>query len=99
MLVIREVMQCKPGKVRELVKKCNALGEAMKRLGYKPFRVLTDVAGEPFWTMVLESEVESLNHFLEMEEKVMTDAEARQSMSGYHDLVVAGRREIYRLES
>jgi len=99
MFVIREVMQCKPGKVRELVKKVNSLGDTMKRLGYKPFRVLTDVSGEPFWTLVLESEAQSLNDFLKMEEKVMAEDEARQAMSGYHDLVVAGRREIYRLES
>ncbi len=65
----------------------------------EPFRILTDVTGEPFWTLVLENEARSLNDFLQMEEKVMADDEARQAMSGYHDLVVAGRREIYRIES
>jgi hypothetical protein len=34
-----------------------------------------------------------------MEEQVMADAEARQVMAGYHDLVLSGSRELYRKET
>ena len=98
MYVVREIMHCKPGKVRDMVSKFKGVSSVMRRLGFKPFRIFTDVSGERFWTLVAETETESLNDFLQMEEKVMADDEARRTMSGYHDLVEKGRREIYRVE-
>ena len=98
MYVIRDVMNCKPGKVGELVKKFSALNPVMERLGYKPARILTDVSGEPFWTAVFELEATTLDAFRDMESKVMADKEAQAAFSGYHDLVVSGRREIFKLE-
>ena len=53
----------------------------------------------PFWTLVAGTETPSLNDLLEMESKVMADGEAQEAMSDYHDLVLSGRREIYRIES
>jgi len=96
---VREVLNCKPGKVGELKKKFKALSVVMERMGVKPFRLLTDVSGEPFWTLVAETDIDSLNDLVDMEAKVMADTEAQKAMSGYHDLVVSGRREIYSIES
>jgi hypothetical protein len=96
--IIRDVMHCKPGKVGELVKKFSGLNPVMKRLGYPPARVLTDVSGEPFWTAVFELEAPSLDGFRDMEAKVMADKEAQDSMAGYHELVREGRREIFKVE-
>ena len=98
MYVVREVMQCKPGKVRELVNRFKSLSTVIQKLGFKPFRIFTDVSGEPFWTVVAETDVDSIDSFFAMEEKVMGNDEARQIMSGYHDFVQAGRREIYKAE-
>jgi hypothetical protein len=99
MYAVREIVNCRPGKVRDLVAKFKSLGSPMQRIGLKPFRILTDVSGEPFWTVVAEIEVDSLNAFFEMENTLMADPEARQALAGYHDLVQSGRREIYRVES
>ena len=99
MYVVREIMQCKPGKVREMVNKFKSLSGVMQAMGFAPFRVLTDVSGEPFWTVVAEIEVESLDGFVAMEGKVMANEDARRAMGGYHDLIERGRREIYRMES
>jgi hypothetical protein len=63
MYVIRDVMQCKPGKVREMVKRFKSLNELAPKIGLKPSRILTDVSGEPFWTVVGITEVESLDEF------------------------------------
>lgn len=41
-----------------------------------------------------ESSVESIDDFFAMEEKVMGEDEARQAMSGYHDLMLNGTRQI-----
>jgi len=99
MFVVREVMHCKPGKVGAMVKKFKGVGEVMEKMGFAPFRLMTDVSGERFWTVIAETEVESLGALLEMEERVMSEQAARDAMAGYHDLVDDGRREIYKLES
>ncbi len=57
---------------------------------------MTDVSGENVWTLVLESECSSVDAFFAMEEKVMAEQDAQQVMDGYHDLVVNGRREIFK---
>jgi len=98
MFLIREVMHCKPGQVRGMVDRFKGVAKVMKRLGYTPFRILTDVSGERFWTVVAETEIESMAAFLEMEERVMADDESRQVFAGYHELVLDGYREIYRVE-
>lgn len=98
MYLIREVMHCKPGKVRELVDKFKALSEVAERMGYPGFRLYTDVSGEPFWTLVAESEAETLDAFREAEEAIMANEDARAAMAGYHELVQDGRREIYSVE-
>jgi hypothetical protein len=98
MFIVREVLHCKPGKTGELVKKFKQLGIAAKAAGYKPFRLMTDVSGERFWTLVAEIESDTIDGMREMEEKVMAREDAQAAMSGYHDLVIAGRREIFKVE-
>jgi len=97
MFVVREVLHCRPGRVKELVGKFQSLGAVMTRLGYQPFRMMTDVSGERFWSLVLESEAEDLAAFRKMESDVMGDADAQAAMQGYHELVIEGRREIFTL--
>ena len=98
MYLIREVMHCKPGKVKDMVTRFKGLSKLVQQLGYKPFRVYTDVSGEPYWTVVAVTEVDNLDAFREMEAKTMALDEARKLMAGYHDLVQQGRREIYKVE-
>jgi hypothetical protein len=98
MYVIRDVMQCKPGKVREMVKRFKSLNELAPKIGLKPSRILTDVSGEPYWTIVGITEVDSLDQFFASMEKAFANEEARTIMAGYHDLVQSGRREIYKVE-
>jgi hypothetical protein len=99
MYMVREVLTCRPGKVGKLVEKFKALGELMQDTGVEPFRIYTDVAAERFWMLVLESEYETLDDIPATESKVMNQEKARTIMEGYHDLVVEGRREIYKIES
>jgi len=99
MYVFRETLYCKPGKVRSLVEKFKALGSVMEGIGFQPFRIYTDVSGERFWTLVLESEFETLNGAQEAEASIMSREDAQKVMAGYHDLVIEGRREIFRREA
>lgn len=98
MIMVREVLNCRPGKVGELVKTFKALGDVMKEMGMAPFRIFTDVAGEQFWTLILQREYESLDEVQAVESKVMADDRSKSVMAGYHDIVVSGRREIYKVE-
>jgi hypothetical protein len=98
MYIIREVMQCKPGKVREMVKRFKSLNDLAPKLGLPQSRILTDVTGEPFWTVVGITEVESLDEYFAKMEKAFANEEAGKLMAGYHDLVVSGKREIYKAE-
>ena len=103
MLLIREVMYCKPGKVKPMVEKFRAMSEMNERLGMGKMRVMTDFAAERYWTIVAEFEVKSLQDFEEMMQgKGMTpeaEKEMEKLMQGYHDLVEYGKREIYKLEN
>jgi hypothetical protein len=99
MYLIREVLNCKPGKVRQMVEKIRSISTVLKEMGQEPLRVLTDVSGEPYWTVISEAKVEKIDDFFAMEQKLMTNETLRKTMADYHDLVNSGRREIYRIES
>jgi hypothetical protein len=68
-------------------------------MGHEPLRLLTDVTGEPFWTVVAEAKVAKIDDFFVMEQSLMANETLRKAMADYHDLVANGRREIYRIES
>ncbi len=99
MYVIREVLNCKPGKVRRMVEKFREISSVLKEMGHEPMRLLTDVTGEPFWTIVAEAKVEKIDDFFAMEQTLTADERLRKTMADYHDFVASGRREIYRIES
>jgi hypothetical protein len=99
MYVIREILHCKPGKVRPMVEKLRGISNVLKDMGHEPMRLLTDVTGEPFWTVVAEANVEKIEDFFAMEQALMVNESLRKTMADYHDLVEDGRREIYRVES
>ena|SRR5262245_39154196 len=99
MYVIREVLNCRPGKVRQMVEKFRAISTAMEKLEHTPLRLLTDVTGEPFWTVIAEVSVERVDDFFALEQRLMADESLGRLMADYHDLVDRGRREIYRVES
>ena len=99
MYVIREVLHCKPGKVRQMAEKFRAISHALQDMGHEPMRLLTDVTGEPFWTIVAEARVEKIDDFFAVEQKLAANESVGKLMADYHDLVESGRREIYRVES
>ena len=99
MYVIREVLHCKPGKVRQMAEKFRTISHALEEMGHEPMRLLTDVTGEPFWTIVAEARVEKIDDFFAVEQKLTANANIGKVMADYHDLVESGRREIFRVES
>ena len=98
MLVVREVLNCKPGKVRQMVENFTTISAALQKMGRPPLTLMTDVTGEAFWTLVVEAHVETVDEFFEMERTLMANESIQKQMSGYHDMVQSGRREVYRIE-
>ena len=99
MYIVREVLHCKPGKVRQMVEKFKAISTALTELGHEPLRLLTDVTGEPFWTLVAEAKVDTIDQFFTVERQLMARETLQKTMADYHEIIENGRREIYRIES
>jgi hypothetical protein len=102
MLLIREIMHCKPGKVRPMVDKFLAMSELNKKAGLGKMRVMADFCAERYWTIVSEFEVPSMQAFeAMMRGDGMTPEMTKKFekiMDGYHDLVESGRREVFKIE-
>jgi hypothetical protein len=102
MLLVREIMYCKPGKVRPMVEKFIAMDRMGRKAGMPKMRVMTDFCGERYWTIVAEMEVSSVDEFERMMQGTGQSPEDMKEMErlmeGYHDLVDYGRREIYKIE-
>jgi hypothetical protein len=102
MFLVREIMYCKPGKVRPMVEKFLAMNKIAGKVGMPKMRVMTDFSAERYWTVVSEMEVGSMDEFERMMPGGGQNAEAMKEletiMKGYHDLVEHGRREVYRIE-
>jgi hypothetical protein len=97
MFVVRNVFTCKPGRAKELVAKFKAAGPHLEALGIRNPRVLSDTSAG-FWTVVVESEVESLDTYFQLVEQRGANREIAEAMTGYMDLVEGGRREIFKVE-
>ena len=102
MYLVREIMYCKPGKVRAMVDKFKAMSTLSEKVGMPKMRVMTDMCAERYWTIVSELEVSSLEEFENMMQNPQGSPEDLKKfeklMEGYHDLVDYGKREIYRIE-
>jgi hypothetical protein len=102
MLLVREIMYCKPGKVRPMVEKFLAMDKLGRKAGMPKMRIMTDFSAERYWTIVAEMEVQSVDEFERMMQGTGQSQddmkEMENLMKGYHDLVDYGRREIYKIE-
>jgi hypothetical protein len=98
MLLIRDIMYCKPGKVRPMIEKYKEMAKLSEKMGIGKMRVLTDLSAERFWTIVSEFEVPSFEAFMSMGQDTEEMKKFEEIMKGYHDFVDHGRREIYTVE-
>lgn len=96
MILVRDVFQARYGKGGELVA---LFKEARQKWVVAPYgqRILTDASG-PFFTVVTETEVESLAAW----EQLIADVFANPEFGAWFDrmqpLVESGRREFYHIE-
>src|SRR5215217_5487237 len=102
MYLVRELMYCKPGKVKPMVEKFLAMDKLGSKIGMPKMRVMTDFCAERYWMIVAEMEVPTLQAFEDlMQHPQGSEADLKEFenlMKGYHDLIEYGKREVYKIE-
>jgi heme-degrading monooxygenase HmoA len=97
MYIIRDVFRCKPGHSKAVAEKFQSTIPLMKKQqGFKSARVLIDSVST-YWTVVLETEVESLAIHEQQMQEYSASAEFREAMKGYMEMVEGGYREIFKV--
>jgi hypothetical protein len=94
MIVVRDVFQLKFGKAREAQALWQEGREFMKSDKMKDMRILTDLAGGPYYTLVMETTYDSLADF-EGEMHDTMNEDWRKWYQRFVPLVDGGRREIF----
>jgi hypothetical protein len=100
MIRVRDIFQAKFGKVGEVL-------ELMKRMtedappgtpaAFREARLLTDRSG-PFFTLVIETEFESMAEWEAAFDKLMSGQGVNEMNDRMNELVRSGHREFYRIE-
>ncbi len=94
--MIREVFECKRGKVPEIVNDLKIIVDALKNQGIPDHKIYVDFT-DRMDTVIHEYEVDSLDQYFAGQRGfyVNIDPETRQLVEHYNENTVAGRREIY----
>ena len=98
MYLVRNVFHAKPGKAKALVETFKKAAPHIEAAGLvKNTRILTDTATS-FWTVVIESEVEDLNTYLNMAKTMGKNEEFAEIAKNYAEFSNGGYREIFLIE-
>jgi hypothetical protein len=96
MILVRDIFQLHFGKAKEAVALAKKGRELERRAGYNVSRLLTDVTG-PYYTLVMESEVESLAALESALAEASQNEDWRDWYARFVPLVREGQREVFRV--
>lgn len=96
MIVVRDIFQVKFGKAQDAISAIKQGTTLMKKLNGNgnEWRLLTDMAGGNFYTLVMESNFESLSEYEGTVAKIMANQEWKSWYQKFVPLAESGRREI-----
>lgn len=96
MIVVRDVFRLKFGQSKDAVAYWKEAVELLKNSGYGVggVRLLTDLAGSPYYTIVLESTYESLAEWERAHDSAKSNARWREIYASIVPLTESGHREI-----
>ena len=97
MILVRNVFQAKFGKADELVSVFIQMQQVLSEAADNQ-RILTDLSG-PFYTVVLETEVESLAEWERGRAEMFANPEFGAVFARTIDLVESGHAEYYTIEA
>ena len=95
-IVVRHVFQAKYGRGDEVVAAMKEMSADMAGR-VRGYRVMTDLSG-PFFTIVMEYEVESLGEFEKGMAEAFADPRMQEFMNRTAPLIESGRREFYTVQ-
>lgn len=100
MILVRSEFQCKWGRVNEVVDGFKGMAQRMDdQDAIKRSRIMTDLSGT-FDTVVLESEVESIDDYFAMLQAAFADPEFQGTQTALVDgPYQAGQRTFYTIEA
>ena len=100
MIIVRFVLQAKPGKAQELVNDIQESAETMRRLAGETMkvRIMTDLSG-PFDTVIQEVELESLAVWEQVRARIFSNPEFQEIQASRENPAVSGSTEFYTLEA
>ena len=96
-MIVRDAFQARYGKGDELVALFKEARQQWPLAVRYAFRILTDASG-PFFTVVTETQVDSLADWEQFQAQVWSLPEFAQWFARMTALVEGGRREFYKLE-
>ena len=96
MILIRDIFNLKYGKAREAIAMWKEGQAILKKGGYNPERILTDITGKSY-TLVLESTYSSLSDYDDRLQDTQAHEEWRKWYEKFLPLVESGSREIFRI--
>ena len=100
MVLVRMVLQAKPGKASETVERFKQSADVMRKfLGPDVrVRILTDLSG-PFDTVVQEMEFESLAEWERIRTAMFASPESQERQDSEERSFLSGRAEFYTIEA
>ena len=99
MIVVRDIFQIRFGKIREAIavwKEWDEIMHQAEATGRKP-RILTDFAGNNYYTLIMEQEFESLAEFEESMARMSGNGNWKSWYQKFIPLAESGHREILRI--
>jgi len=94
MIVVRDIFQLKFGQSKEAVAIWKQIRQLHPNTGYGKARMLTDFAGGHYYTLVLESEWDSVSEWEAEMRRGMGDPQWRALYNKIIPLTESGKREI-----
>lgn len=94
MIVIRDVFQIRPDKMKEAKALLPEIQALNKRLGVPVGRAMTDVTG-PYYTLVLEREFPSIAAWEKSLGKIFAYPEWQKTYGRFRPMIESGHREIF----
>lgn len=94
MIVVRDVFRLKFGQAKEAVSLWKQAAELLTQAGFKNVRLLTDLVGPAYYTVILESTYDSLSDWESAHRNAPGQAEWKAIYAKIIPLTEEGRREI-----
>ena len=100
MIIVRSEFQCKPGHVQEMIDNFKAMAAMMEQQSViKRTRLMTDLSGS-FDTVVVESEVESIDDYFALMQAAFADPDLQTGQDGsMNSIYQTGERNYYKIEA